>query len=76
MFRGEMEDHGPLACLTQHVNPNKIMKHPARRRLLNPFPLVVGKRRLTVSERCTAAVFHGGIHQLPLMSSPTVVAAG
>jgi hypothetical protein len=28
MCRGEMEDHRPMACLTKHVNPNKIMQLP------------------------------------------------
>jgi hypothetical protein len=50
MFRCEIEDNRPLACLTQQVNPHKIMNHPARPRMLNPFPLWVGKRRIMVFE--------------------------
>ena len=63
MFRGEIEHDRPLACLTEPVNPHKILKHPARRRMLNPFTPLVGKRRRMVVERLTNAVFQGGIHQ-------------
>jgi hypothetical protein len=36
--------------------------HPARRRIVNPLTLRVGKRRRLVFERFTEAVFHGGRH--------------
>jgi hypothetical protein len=63
MFRGAMEDNRPLACLTPPVTPHKIMQHPARRRLLNPLPRLVGTRRLMLFERFTEAVCQSGLHQ-------------
>ena len=44
MFRCEIENNRPLACLTEPVNPRKIMQYPTCRRMLNPFTFVVGKR--------------------------------
>ena len=63
MFGGEIEHDRPWASLTEHVNPHNIMKHPARRRMLHPFPPLVGKRGRMVVERLTNAVCSGGIHQ-------------
>ena len=63
MFGCEIEDNRPLACLTSQVNPHNIMKHPAHRRMLNPFTPWVGKRRRMVFERLADTVFQGGIHQ-------------
>ena len=63
MFLGEIEDNRPLACLTQHVDPHKIMKHPPSRRMLNPLTLLVGKRRLMIVERLADTVFQGRIDQ-------------
>ena len=61
MFRWKIEDDRPLAGLTKEVNSHKIMKDPTRRRLVNPFALLVGKRRLVVFEGFADAVFQGGI---------------
>ena len=63
MFRGEIEPHRPLACLTPQVNPHKVMKDPPSRRMLNPCPLLVRKRRFMVFERFPDTVFQGGIDQ-------------
>ena len=63
MFGGAIEDHRPLAGLTEQVNPHKIMQYPAHRRMLNSFTPLVGTRCRMVVERLTNAVFHGGIHQ-------------
>jgi hypothetical protein len=63
MCLGELEDHWPLACLTQQVDPHKIMKHPPRRRMLNPFTLLVGKRCLMIVERLADTVFQGRVDQ-------------
>ena len=40
MFLGEIEDNRPLACLTQQVDPHKIMKHPPRRVLLQEWLVI------------------------------------
>ena len=59
MFLGEIEDHRPLAWLTQQVDPHKIMKHPPSRRMSNPLPLLVGKRCLMIVERLADTVVQG-----------------
>jgi len=63
MCLGELEHHRPLACLTQHVNPHKVMNDPPSRRMLNPVPLLVRKRRFLVCERFPDTVFQGCIDQ-------------
>ena len=73
MFGCEIEDHRPLACLTSQVNPHKIMQHPARRRMVNPFTPWVGKRRRMVFERLADAVFQGGIHQQPTFRTEALI---
>ena len=63
MFLGEIEDNRPLTCLTQQVDPNKIMKHPPSRRMLNPFSLLVRKRCRMIVERLADTVIQGRIDQ-------------
>ena len=70
MFRGEIEDNRPLACLTQQVNSHKIMQHPTCRRLLNPFTFLVGKRGLMLCERVADMVFPGRLDQQPHRHHP------
>jgi hypothetical protein len=62
MFLGEINDNRPLAYLTQQVNPHKIMQHPTCRRMLNPFPCLVGKRGLMRFNRLADAVFQGCVY--------------
>jgi hypothetical protein len=65
MFLGEIEANGPLACLTQQVDPHHIRKHPPRRRLVHPWTLLVGKRGLMLVERLADTVFHGRVDPQP-----------
>jgi hypothetical protein len=52
----EIENNRLLACLTKHVNAHKIMQDPTRRRILNGFPLWIGKRHSVVFECLAEAV--------------------
>jgi hypothetical protein len=63
MSLGESEHEWPLACLTSPVNPDNIMPPPACRRMLKPFPRLMGKRCLMLVERLAKTIGQGGRHQ-------------
>jgi hypothetical protein len=62
-FLGEIKDDRLLVCLIQYVNPNKMMKDPTNRRMVNSLAFWVGKRCLLGFERLADAVFQAGIYQ-------------
>jgi hypothetical protein len=63
MFRGQIQHNRPLAGLTPPVNAHKIRQHPACRRIVNPFALLVGNGRRLVFERLAYALCHSRIHE-------------
>ena len=57
------EDDGPWPGDESQVNPDKRLEHPACGRVLDRWPLLIGKRYATAFEGLADAIFQGGLHQ-------------